>query len=112
MLRLAVSLVVTLVFLAMPIAEASHAEPVSADICETGHSDDFTNPADEAETPGHDHSDHHAHKCGSCHVHLVMKIQSFAKAVVLAKLNRQIGTDQALTLGMPDSLYRPPRSFS
>ena len=111
MVRLAVSLMVTMVFLAMPIAEASHAETSAIDICAADHDENGTGLISDAEVPDHDHSDHHAHKCGSCHVHLVLRVQSFTGALILADLNLQIGRDQSPALGAPDALYRPPRSF-
>ena len=108
-LRLAVTLIVTSVFLAMPIAEASHSDQPTSEACTEPHSAELEIVTDEDES-SHDQHDHHAHKCGTCHVHLVIQNQSFVQTVVKTDLNLQISDSRFLTLGAPDLLYRPPRA--
>ncbi|WP_156811951.1 hypothetical protein [Robiginitomaculum antarcticum] len=58
-------------------------------------------------SPAHDH---HAHSCGSCHIHIVSNKFSSLTFALSASLNFKIGVDQAAPRAGPLGLYRPPRA--
>lgn len=54
--------------------------------------------------------DHHAHSCGSCHVHLVGTKVPTVSAYFIADPNLYLGADQTVPRAGPFGLYRPPRA--
>lgn len=54
--------------------------------------------------------DHHAHNCGSCHVHMVGVKASKASLALQASLALRPGANQHVARAGPYGLYRPPRA--
>ncbi|MGB0908161.1 MAG: hypothetical protein ACPGVT_11755 [Maricaulaceae bacterium] len=54
--------------------------------------------------------DHHAHHCGTCHVHAVDMRLSSMSLMISGEQALSIGADQAVARAGPFGLYRPPRA--
>ena len=105
-LRVCVAILLCAAFISAPLAEASHVEAGPVELCETAHDDTHSGE----EPPGHEGHDHHAHKCGGCHMHIYRK-DSIAD-VSASDLPQRVAAhgDLALPPSQPDGLYRPPRA--
>jgi hypothetical protein len=106
-LRKLVAALAMLAFVLAPVASAEPAgEPVAVVACDAG-----SGPVG-AEGGADDHAghDHHAHGCGSCHVHLIEPASPwpFLPAVRRADVHplRVAGVPAPL----PGELFRPPRA--
>jgi hypothetical protein len=73
----------------------------------SAHTQSFDDP-DGKDTP-RDH-DHHAHSCGSCHLHLVGAKVPTVSASFISVSNLYVGADQTVPRAGPFGLYRPPRA--
>lgn len=103
-LRLVAAILVACTLLIAPAVEAQHVDAAPTAACDVGH--------DASETGGEDTGDHdhHAHKCGSCHIHLLRKETSADHLFVSAAQSLRPPLSQNLSSLPPGSLYRPPRA--
>lgn len=54
--------------------------------------------------------DHHAHHCGTCHMHVVDMRRSSMSLMISGEQALSIGADQTVARAGPFRLYRPPRA--
>jgi len=54
--------------------------------------------------------DHHAHHCGTCHMHVVDMRRSSMSLMISGEQALSIGADQTVARAGPFGLYRPPRA--
>jgi hypothetical protein len=99
-------------------ATAADIHPPTADdmVCDTeAQSGLHLNEVDLCEDLGDDHDpdrdhDHHAHHCGSCHLH-PFSLRAVAPATELGLSQpHMLGTDQTVPRAGPFGLFRPPRA--
>lgn len=84
---------------------ACESESVSVQHIELGSISE--NNDEPSERPAHDH---HAHNCGTCHLHVVgSKVSQLSFALPMSH-NFRLGGDQAAPRAGPLGLYRPPRA--
>jgi len=91
---------------------AADIHPVDADeiACQSADVSESHSGIDQDDGEQRPDHDHHAHNCGSCHVHMVgMKGSSFSLACS-SSLALRPGADQSLARDGPHGLYRPPRA--
>lgn len=66
---------------------------------------------DEDENGEHDRKhDHHAHHCGTCHMHVVDMRLSSMSLMIAGEQALSMGADQTVARAGPFGLYRPPRA--
>lgn len=90
---------------------AADIHPVDADeiACQTADlAAELSGEEDDRDDQRPEH-EHHAHNCGSCHVHIVgMKVSALNSATCISLALRP-GSDQDAPRAGPKGLYRPPR---
>ena len=70
---------------------------------------DLSDPLGDRNSPDRDH-DHHAHNCGSCHLHpFSLKTAAPSHQFVMAQPHTP-DADQAVARAGPFGLFRPPRA--
>lgn len=99
------------VMLFMPIADAEHTQDTPVEACEVTHSDDEQLKVSQNGSKP-EHHDHHAHNCGTCHIHLVFRDLTYTPLLKQISIDLKAGAARSLALGAPDTHYRPPRSFN
>jgi len=82
--------------------ESSEVSPQHIDIDMSGDSNN-----DSEDRPAHDH---HAHNCGTCHIHVVGTMVSKLSFALPISNNFMLGANQAAPRAGPMGLYRPPRA--
>jgi len=105
-IRVFTALLVSVIFLATPVAEAHHSHERPAEACETSDVSADHAPADAPDHSGHTH---HSHKCGSCHVHVF--VGAFAGSDQLLKalsVKTRLPGAKSLPRGVAADLLCPP----
>lgn len=93
-------------------ASAADIHPVSADeiACQSADISESHTGIDQDSGEQRPDHDHHAHNCGTCHVHMVGMRAANLSLVCPASLALRPGADQFLARAGPNGLYRPPRA--
>jgi len=99
------SIVIACAFLTAPAAQAAHSEQEQSSACGMHH--DNVSEISAEQTSEKDH-EHHAHGCGSCHLHAVRVIEQPNRlGSRAAKLVRSFFL-QRMVSAPRDGPYRPP----
>lgn len=103
--RLLIAALLVCVFTLTPAASAAHDKAENEHTCELIIVSPDVSPAEDTESE----HEHHAHKCGSCHVHLAadMKRAHFPAPALIGSQFIILAED--LNSRPPGNPYRPPR---
>ncbi|MEQ9504843.1 MAG: hypothetical protein RLO80_01140 [Hyphomonas sp.] len=100
-----VTALVSLAFLLTPMASALHVEAAPEAVCAAEHDVESAR----AEAAGHEDHEHHAHGCGTCHVHLIRPAGWLVPAIDLTRSGLRPLTGTDIGGALPSELFRPPR---
>lgn len=102
-LRKLVAVLAMLAFVLAPVASAEPAgEPVAEVTCDAG-----SGPGGADDHTGHDH---HAHGCGSCHVHLIEPASPWPSLPAARRADVHPLRVAGVPAPLPGELFRPPRA--
>lgn len=103
-LRLCFTAMIVLAFTLGPIASAEHVDAALDVSCSIEHNTDTPAGDDTGE------HDHHAHNCGTCHIHLIRRDSSSEFELVSVQSKLRPPASAVPLRAPPGGLFRPPRS--
>ena len=105
-IRLCVVMLLTCTFLMTPFAEARHADEGLSYSCAS------SDKPIEADTgaPEHENHSHHAHNCGTCHIHLILKDMGPDRTLISEERILRTEFAENFASRPPGNPYRPPRA--